>query len=209
MQNGIGHLQESPNLKGIITAYGTTTEGATLLGAGHIRHAGSGVTYLGFLKQPPIQFTGLLHKTIAVFSGGGLQTHYADDILSRLWAKLFINVGINALTAILNCKNGEILTLPGIAKRMQMATNEAQLIASKKNITIVDDPYQTARIVCKKTAENVSSMLQDVKNRRRTEINAINGAIVELGKTLDIDTPENNRLCEQIKQIEASYSKKQ
>jgi len=208
MQNGIGHLQRYSNLKGITTAYGTTTEGATLLGAGHVRHAGSGVTYLGFLKQPPTQFTKLLHKTIAVFSNGDLQTHYTDDILSRLWAKLFINVGINALTAILNCKNGEILTLPGVAKRMQMAIGEAQLIASKKNITIADDPYQTARVVCEKTAKNVSSMLQDVKNGRRTEINAINGAIVELGKTLGIDTPENNRLCEQIKQIEASYGKK-
>ena len=207
MQNGIGHLQEYPNLKGITTAYGTTTEGATLLGAGHVRHAGSGVTYLGFLKQPPIQFTELLTKIIAVFSGGGLQTHYAEDILSRLWAKLFINVGINALTAILNCKNGEILTLPGIAQRMQMAVGEARLIADKNNIAIVDDPYQTARIVCKKTAENISSMLQDVRNERRTEIDAINGAIVKLGKTLDIDTPENNRLCEQIRQIEATYGK--
>jgi len=205
MQNGIGHLQGYSNLRGITTAYGTTTEGATLLGAGHVRHAGSGVTYLGFLKQPPTQFTEILNKTIAVFSSGGLQTHSADDILSRLWAKLFINVGINALTAILNCKNGKILTLPGVAQRMQLAIGEAQLVASKKNIAIVDAPYQTARNVCKKTAENVSSMLQDVRNERRTEINAINGAIVELGKTLDIDTPENNRLCEQIKQIETSY----
>ncbi len=209
MQNGIGHLQEYPYLQGITTAYGTTTEGANLLGAGQVRHAGSGITYLGFLNQPPIQFTELLHKTIAVFSGGGLQTHYTDDILSRLWAKLFINVGINALTAILHCKNGEILTLPGIAERMQKAVGEAELIATKKNITIVDDPYQTARVVCKKTAKNISSMLQDVKNRRRTEINAINGAIVELGRIFDIDTPENNQLCQQIKLIEDSYGKKQ
>jgi 2-dehydropantoate 2-reductase len=208
MQNGISHLQESPSLQNITTAYGTTTEGATLLCSGHVRHAGSGVTYLGFLKQPQSQFTELLHRTIAVFSNGGLQTHYADEILSRLWAKLFINVGINALTAILSCKNGEILTRPGIAKRMQMAIYEAQLIATKKNITITDAPYQTARVVCEKTAENVSSMLQDVKNGRRTEINAINEAIVELGKTLGIDTPENNRLCQQIKQIEASYGKR-
>jgi 2-dehydropantoate 2-reductase len=208
MQNGIGHLEPYPQLQNITTAYGTTTEGATLLETAHVRHAGSGATYLGFLQQPESHFTELLHKTIAIFTTGGVQTHHTDSILTRLWAKLFINVGINALTATLSCKNGEILTLSGVTERMQTAIEEAQLIASKKGITIVDNPYQTARIVCQKTAENVSSMLQDVMHKRRTEIKAINGAIVELGKTLDIDTPENSLLCQQIKQIENSYNQK-
>ena len=107
-----------------------------------------------------------MQATHAVFSAGGLQTHLTNNILARLWAKLFVNVGINALTAILDCTNGELLTLPGIDKRMETAVDEAVLLATAKNIPIIDDPYQTARMVCSKTAKNVSSMLQDVRKKK-------------------------------------------
>jgi 2-dehydropantoate 2-reductase len=125
--------------------------------------------------------------------------------LTRLWAKLFINVGINALTAILGCKNGELLSLPGIDRRMEAAIDEAIRIAVRENVPIIDEPHQATRLVCRKTAQNISSMLQDVTKKRRTEIDAINGALVVLGKKLGIDTPENSLLVRQIKEMEAGY----
>lgn len=205
MQNGISHLDLQEHLGEAKAAFGTTTEGATLLGAGEVRHAGSGATYLGFLDTPDAQATGLLQTTHDILSAGGLQVHLTDNILTRLWAKLFINVGINALTAILGCKNGELLSLPGIDRRMEAAIDEAIHIAEKKNIPIIDEPHQATRLVCVKTAKNISSMLQDVTKKRRTEIDAINGALVVLGKKLGIDTPENSLLSRQIKQLEAGY----
>ena len=205
LQNGISHLDLKAHQHKATAAFGTTTEGATLLGPGQVRHAGSGVTYLGFLAPPNEQAAKLLQNTQEVFSTGGLDTHLADNILTRLWAKLFINAGINALTAILGCNNGELLTLPGIDKRMKAAVDEARHIAEKKEIPIMDDPYQATRMVCSKTAKNVSSMLQDVRKKRRTEIDAINGAIMALGHITGIDTPENNLLCQQIKELETSY----
>ncbi|MCP4341125.1 MAG: 2-dehydropantoate 2-reductase [Desulfobulbaceae bacterium] len=205
MQNGISHLELQDHLHETNAAFGTTTEGATLLGTGQVRHAGSGLTYLGFLKPPKTQVAALLQKTSDIFSAGGLQVHLTDNILARLWAKLFVNAGINALTAILGCKNGELLTLPGVDRRMDAAVAEAMQIAREKNIPIMDEPHQTTRTVCRKTAKNVSSMLQDVQNTRRTEIDAINGAVISLGKTLGIETPENSLLYNQIKEIEAGY----
>ncbi len=205
MQNGINHLALQDHLHQASAAFGTTSEGATLLGTGQVRHAGSGITYLGFLEPPNKQAAALLQKTHDVFSVGGLQIHVADNILARLWAKLFVNAGINALTAILGCKNGELLSLPGIDKRMTAAVDEAIDIAREKGIPIMDEPHQTTRLVCKKTAKNVSSMLQDVRNKRRTEIDAINGAVVAMGRVLGIETPENSLLYNQIKEIEAGY----
>ena len=205
MQNGISHLDLPEYLHEATAAFGTTTEGATLLGTGQVRHAGSGVTYLGFLKPPDKQAAKLLQKTHDVFSAGGLLVQLTDKILARLWAKLFINAGINALTAILDCKNGALLTLPGAEKRMKSAVDEAIQIAEKKNILIMDDPHQTTRTVCQKTAQNVSSMLQDVRKKRRTEIDAINGAVVALGQITGIKTPENSLLYKQIKELEAGY----
>ncbi len=205
MQNGISHLDVQEHLGEAKAAFGTTTEGATLLGTGEVKHAGSGVTYLGFLDTPDAQAAELLQMTHDILLAGGLQVHLTDSILTRLWAKLFINVGINALTAILGCKNGELLSLPGIDRRMETAIDEAITIAAKRNIPIIDDPHQATRLVCLKTSKNISSMLQDVTKKRRTEIDAINGALVVLGKKLGIDTPENSLLLRQIKEMEAGY----
>lgn len=205
MQNGIGHL-DCLHLTGrAACAFGTTTEGATLLDKGHVRHAGSGVTHLGFLTPPDVRAEQLLEQTARLFAGGGLAVSVTDGILNRLWAKLFINVGINALTATLGCTNGSLLTLPGIPARMQAAVGEAEAVARARGIAIGDDPYAATVSVCHKTAGNISSMLQDVRNRRRTEIEAINGAILREGANLKIATPENLLLVSQVKKIEAGY----
>ena len=206
MQNGISHLNSRNQTGRADCAFGTTTEGATLLGRGHVRHAGSGATYLGFLTKPDDHSAKLLEKTAEVFALGGLVISVTDDILNRLWAKLFVNVGINALTAVLGCTNGSLLTLPGVTGRMRSAVSEAEAVARARGITISDDPYSTTVSVCRNTADNISSMLQDVRNRRRTEIDAINGAILQEGRDLGIPTPENLSLVRQIKEIEAHYS---
>jgi 2-dehydropantoate 2-reductase len=88
---------------------------------------------------------------------------------------------------------------------MEAAIDEAMQLARSRNIPIMDEPCQATRLVCRKTAKNVSSMLQDVRKKRRTEIDAINGAIVAMGRKLGIDTPENRRLCNQVKELEAGY----
>lgn len=207
LQNGISHLSLTSHIGDATAAFGTTTEGATLLRPGHVRHAGSGMTYLGFPEKPSGHFSMILEKTRAVFAAGGLKAEVTENIIARIWAKLFINVGINALTATLGCKNGELLTLAGVRQRMQSAIDEAIQIAKAEKIEIMDDPFQATRAVCSKTAENISSMLQDVKNKRRTEIDAINGAVVNLGLLNNIATPENNLLCQQVKEIEAGYTK--
>lgn len=207
MQNGIAHL-DCGHLTGQATvAFGTTTEGATLLDRGHVRHAGSGATHLGFLAPRGDHDTKILEKTAEIFQKGGLITSITEDIMTRLWAKLFINVGINALTATLDCTNGDLLNIPGIRTRMKTAVSEAEAVARARGITIQDAPYAATVKVCEKTARNISSMLQDVRQHRRTEIDAINGAILKEGKALGIATPENQLLVNQIKEIEKSYSK--
>lgn len=205
LQNGISHLSMQNLLGDASAAFATTTEGANLQGRGHVRHAGSGVTYLGCLETPDARIALLLERTRALLAAGALTVHCTDDILTRIWAKLFINVGINALTAILACKNGELLTLPGANERMQRAVDETLRVARAEGIKVMDDPHRATQIVCSKTAENVSSMLQDVRNRRRTEIAAINGAVSAKGLIHGISTPENDLLCRQVQEIEAGY----
>jgi len=83
--------------------------------------------------------------------------------------------------------------------------NEAEQVARAKGITVSGDPFMATVEVCRKTAANISSMLQDVRRQRRTEIDAINGAIVREGRALGLESPENLRLVQQIKDMEAGY----
>jgi 2-dehydropantoate 2-reductase len=205
-QNGISHLTMAEKLAPATAAFATTTEGATLLAPGRIRHAGSGTTFLGFLTEQGDRQLAVLNRFQELLASGGLDVHSSANILARLWAKLFINVGINALTAVLGCKNGELLTIPGVENRMRDAVEEAAHIARENGIQMMNDPFRATRIVCSKTAENISSMLQDVRRKKRTEIDAINGAISFLGRRLDIPTQENDRLCDEIRAIEANYT---
>ena len=205
MQNGISHLACENALHGATAAYGTTTEGATILGPGHVRHAGKGKTHLGFLSSHSNHFQSLLSQTHELLNRGGMQTALTKSILTKLWGKFFVNVGINALTATLDCKNGELLHLADAKKRMHTAILEAIEVARAKGIDILGDPVEAAETVCQKTAGNVSSMLQDIRKKRRTEIGAINGAVVAFGKEHRIETPENTLLMNQVKGLENTF----
>jgi 2-dehydropantoate 2-reductase len=205
MQNGIAHLEFRDKVGSAIPAYGCTSEGATYLGAGHTRHAGNGSTFLGFLEESDSAAEDLLGQTVSALENGGLMASVSDSILSRLWAKLFVNVGINALTAIHNCLNGDLLSLPGVEAEMKAAVLEAEQVAAAKGISVEKDPYRTTVEVCRATAANISSMRQDVLKKRRTEIDAINGAVVKEAAKFGIQTPVNTSLVERIKEMEKGY----
>ena len=193
LQNGIGNVQVLNDHFGSERVIaGVTNHGATLLGAGRVRHAGKGDTIIGMAKGKTL---GPIRDIANILSKAGFETKVSKDIDSVIWSKLVINVGINALTAITRLKNGMLIQYDGTVK-----------ITKRKRIKLAyDDPIQKVESVCKATAANVSSMLQDVLNNKRTEIDYINGAITRQGKALGISTPVNEVLTNLVKTIESSY----
>ncbi|HHO46958.1 MAG TPA: 2-dehydropantoate 2-reductase [Desulfobacteraceae bacterium] len=204
MQNGVGHLDRLALLPCLHGA-GVTSEGATLLSAGHVRHGGAGLTRLGLLNGTPASAGMILERAAKLFNGAGLATEITDDPLAHVWAKLLVNVGINALTAIHRCRNGELLESAVLRDTLEKAVREAKMVARAKNIPITADPVATTLAVCQATGNNISSMLQDVQRHRRTEIDAINGAIVAEGERLGIPTPVNRELVRLVREIEDAY----
>jgi 2-dehydropantoate 2-reductase len=126
-----------------------------------------------------------------------------------IWGKLIVNVGINPLTAITRLKNGRLPDLPSTRMIMEEAVKEAVAVAQAKGIDLpYSDPLARVIEVCHATAENVASMLQDVLNRRETEIDAINGAIVREGKIMNIPTPVNFTLLSLVHAIQDTYQER-
>ncbi|MFA4982576.1 MAG: 2-dehydropantoate 2-reductase [Candidatus Omnitrophota bacterium] len=206
LQNGIGNVQVLNDYFGTERVIaGITNHGATLLGPGHVRHAGKGDTIIGKSNG---KLSGALRNASNLLTKAGFETKISKDIDSVIWSKLIINVGINALTGILRIPNGRLLEYEESRELLRSSVQEAVKIVKRKRVKLAyDDPIQKVESVCKATASNISSMLQDVLNRKRTEIDFINGAIVRQGKALGIPTPVNDVLTNIIKTLEKSYQK--
>jgi len=200
LQNGLGNLESISGhiAKGQILG-GTTAHGATLLGPGRVRHAGSGDTVIGPLAAEGRQRAIEVRD---IFTAAGIDTTVADDITSVLWGKLLVNACINPLTAIMGIKNGRIPDSPHLMSIMEKAAGEVIAVAEKKGIALpFPDPVEKAESVCRATAENISSMLQDVRAGRQTEIESINGAVAACGEALNVPTPVNRMLTDLVKSV--------
>jgi len=205
LQNGIGNIEIIAEVIGQEKVIGgVTNQGATLLEAGRIRHAGRGETVIGRIDgKTPVEMRCLRE----VLNKVGLETRISRDIKGLLWSKLVISVGINALTAITRLHNGRLIEYEGTRRILRGAVTEAIRIAKRKRIKLIyDDPLAKVEAVCEATCANISSMLQDVLRRKRTEIDFINGVIVRQGQELGIPTPLNSLLLDLVKTIEASYN---
>ncbi|HWQ80317.1 MAG TPA: 2-dehydropantoate 2-reductase [Anaerovoracaceae bacterium] len=203
LQNGLGNIDLIREVigEGNVIA-GTTAHGATMLGPGRMRHAGSGKTIIGELDG---RRSDRLETIAQAFREAGLETELSDNVLGLVWDKLMVNVGINALTGITRLHNGELLNYPEIEELLEAAVAEAYSVAKAKGIKLsYDDPVSHTKDVCRATAANKSSMLQDILNGKQTEIDMINGAIVREGAAAGIAAPVNLALTNLIKFLQRS-----
>jgi 2-dehydropantoate 2-reductase len=186
LQNGIGNLE----LLGPRACPGSTAEGATLLGPGHVQAGGSGPTHL---LAP--------QWTVDLFRRAGFETYGCapEEAQGLIWGKLCVSCGINALTALLRVCNGELLRRPNVSDLMVRAARECAEIARAKGIKLpFTDAAAQVTEVAERTANNKSSMLQDMLRGAPTECDAINGAVVGEGRSLGIPTPVNEILWQLV-----------
>lgn len=203
LQNGVGNWERIAGLVGRDSVLaGTTAQGATLLEPGRIRHGGNGPTYVGEPQGMPSPRVRLL---VEKFQQAGLKAEARGGMEQLIWEKLHVNVGINAITALTGIKNGFIAASPVAAELCRAAVEEAIRVARAKGFAMPDDMVERVLAIAQATAVNRSSMGQDVDHQKRTEIDAINGAIVALGERLRVPTPVNRTLTQLVKVLEARY----
>jgi 2-dehydropantoate 2-reductase len=205
LQNGMGNADVIAELiapERILA--GTTSHGATLLGPGSIRHAGIGPTTIGAWSQAG-DGPRRAQQFAEFFNQAGIKTESVADVRSVVWNKLLINIGINAITALTNIKNGQILDLEVTRDLSRLAVEEAISVAKAENVAVHDDAVDIVFKVAEATAVNRSSMGQDVDNHRQTEIAAINGFIVREAKRLGLPAPVNFALTALIETLQEHY----
>jgi len=197
LQNGLGNREILAAVLGCERVMlGVTTSGATLFEPGAARMAGNGIISLGSHARSA-DISQVLHEF-------GLYNEIVTDTDGLVWGKLVINTAINPLTAILKVPNGFILE-----------TNESYLIASAiaretAGVALAlgirlpfDDPVGAVEDVLRITASNRSSMFQDVLRGAPTEIDAISGAVVRVGKSCGVPTPLNWMMSQLLSAFQA------
>lgn len=202
MQNGVGNvelLQAALGADRVVA--GTTSHGATVLGHGHIRHAGRGDTFIG---EPMGSVSDRVRRIAETFNAAGINTDVSDNVTGLLWGKLLINVGINPLTGLLQVRNGRLVEIPDADALLEDAVAEAMAVARAAGVRIeFPDPIAKVRDVARLTAQNISSMRADVMNKKQTEIDYICGAIVRAGEQAGIPTPINTTLMRLVRALGA------
>ncbi|MCS1350611.1 ketopantoate reductase family protein [Mechercharimyces sp. CAU 1602] len=202
-QNGLGqdnYFVETPHPH---LCAAVTTEGALRRHDNFIWHTGTGHTWIGALAKERRLPSWFLHEVKRWERSAPLS--YEENIHLRMWEKVMINSVINPLTTLLDVPNGFLTRLP-MNEMMEGILQEAHTVARAEGVDVGELGALKEKVatVYQLTAANTSSMLQDRKAGRRTEIQSINGAIVKIGRQHGIATPIHSLL---VHLVEALYDK--
>lgn len=203
LQNGAGNdkqIQRYVVKENIVI--GTSKHNSVNLGAGKIRHSGAGTTTIGSNSNS----TKNLELVSKLLSEVNIETEVTADIQRIIWSKLFVNLSINTFTAITRspiCSMIDNSYAWDFAEKMICeAINVAEADGTKFSYReVLNQVHET----CEKVGTGYSSMSQDVMNCRLTEIDAINGAIVQQAKLYNVPVPYNSLIVDLIHAIEGSY----
>lgn len=191
LQNGMGSQQAIANAFNHLAIYAcSSTEGAYKANPNEVVHAGKGENTIGRLTEPATE--AQLSQWLP-----SVNFKWTNDIEPVLWKKLLINCAINPLTAIFQCQNGELLENPEALLLMKQVCHELDTLTTKLNLGL-DNSFEMAQAVCRMTAQNFSSMYQDVHHGRQTEINYITGYIIQQCKLNGVACSANQSVYKQI-----------
>lgn len=200
-QNGIGGVDSTLNILGESrVGVGILTYGATLEEPGIVRIAGEGEALIGYIRG------GLderLTRACKLLQGGGFKVRVTSEIQEYRWLKLIVNCAVNGLTALFKVKNGVLLEVEEFRKCVDKIVDEGVKVAEKLKIKLPSDPKRETYKVLEATRDNTSSTLQDLNRGRKSEIDFINGFIVNVGRRLKVETPYNELVYYGVKGLES------
>ncbi len=202
LQNGVGNEEAIKTALGgaVPVVLGITTESSHTIAAGHVRSSEEGNTIVGSATASPTTSRGVADLLVR----SGLRASAVYDIRPHLWGKLVANASVNALSALLDCNAGEILTDPNAARIAEALADETAEVAAALKISLpFVNPWQYVSDVIALGADAKSSMAYDLESGHPSEIDHINGAVVAFGRRTSTPTPYNDAMLRLIKAREA------
>ncbi|OOZ86295.1 2-dehydropantoate 2-reductase [Bacillus cereus] len=194
LQNGMSHLHTMQKIENENVAVGIVEHGAKKEERHTVYHTGIGVTKFGIVHGRSIHF----EKIFNCFPFPHFPIRIEDNWKDVMHKKLVVNVCINPLTALLQVKNGDLITNPFFYQMMEQVFREVAFLVKEEKEMV----WEMVRHVCERTSHNTSSMLADVRANRQTEIGAIVGYVLKEAKKQQRSVPTLQFLFDAIKGLE-------
>ena len=193
LQNGLGNeefVKRAVSRK-VKVLRGITTMAAEFFEAREVRY---------WKGETVIEHDVAAENVAEILNASALKTSLSENIRDKIWGKVVVNSVVNPLTAIFRVRNHEIGTQP-LAKVRHQIVQECVQVGKAEGIAF---PRDLEKVIDREILSytNYSSMYQDIMKRKRTEIDFLNGKIVELGRKHHIPTPMNETMVHFIKFLE-------
>ena len=204
LQNGYGNADEiAKYVPEDQIVLGTSGGGAIVAGPGHVLHRGQGATHIGGLGKD--QSRAETVKRV-MDEGGVPEVELVPNVLELVWSKLFVNIGINAICALTDSLNKTVVHNEFAHRASYALVKEAVEVANAVGMSFdLEKEFKNVMDIATVTGENVCSMLADVRNKRRTEVDRINGAAVSEGAKVGMAAPFNEFITNLIHAKELLY----
>jgi 2-dehydropantoate 2-reductase len=202
LQNGLGNDEAvARHVARERVIVGVSTLPSDLIGPGRVRSHGEG----GSKIYPAYGGdTGFAQEVADLLTAGGLPTVLEPDIRAAIWSKAIFNAAMNALCALTRRTPGFLGAHEEARALIRTVVLEGVRAAQASGVAIEAEPILDLTVVSVTDhADHEASMLQDVKAGRRTEVDAINGAIVRAAQAAGVTVPVTETLWRLVKLEEA------
>lgn len=204
VQNGVGNEE-------IIAEYvkyvirGTTFPAGHLIAPGHVGFDIKGDTWVGPFEptSTPMPMVTELAETL---TRSGMNTIALPDARGAQWTKLIFNAATNPVGALTRLHHGAATLFPPTGELFTALIEEGEAVARALGIKLHGDPRDMVIKGAKAPGKHKASMLQDVEAGRQTEVDFMNGAIVNWGEKTGVTTPLNRAIWQLIKGLEHSWT---
>lgn len=165
-----------------------------MAGPGHVQHHGRGELVIA--PSPRSE------AVAAQFGAAGIPMQISDNVRGALWAKLVLNCAYNALSALSQQPYGQLVQAPGVTDVIADTVAECLAVAKADGVAIPGDIDAAVRGIPATMPGQHSSTAQDLARGKPTEIDHLNGYVVQRGEALGVPTPLNRALQVLVKLAE-------
>lgn len=195
LQNGVDNADRLRTvLQGHQVAAAVVYVATGMAGPGHVKHNGRGE----LLIEPSNRSEAVAQALIAA----GVPTEISGNVRGALWAKLILNCAYNAVSAIAQLPYGETVKGVGVQDVMRDVVAECLAVARADGVEVQGDMHLAVDKLAGSMPAQFSSTAQDLARGKPTEIDYLNGLIVQRGEALGIATPANRVLWALVKLME-------
>ena len=204
-QNGIGNVEKLQDRLGKERVIG----GSSMCSAA-IKEAGKPIlTHVGpnSIGETNGNESERVQQVVEMLRGAGFEVNVDADIMAKIWSKFVLNCCVNAISATTGLRSAEVAYLPELAAFQDKIIDEALAVTKAKGIKMPDPDFAENFKRKRGLRFNKPSMLQHVEAGRKTEMDALNSALIREARSLGIATPYNESLVALLRGRELSQQR--